>query len=332
MEQINHRQVIILGGGPAGLSAAIYAARADLKPMVVTGMTLYGQASLTHTIENYPGFPQGIGGMELGQLFEEQAKSFGAEIVYDSAISVDLEAHPFVVNLHGGQYTADALIMATGANPRKLDVPGEDKFVGRGVSYCATCDGWFYKDKDIHVVGGGDSALEEALFLTRFANTVTIVHRRDELRAGAILQARARNHPKVKFIWDSVVREVVGTETTSQLLVENINTGEQSIIPTDGLFIFIGHIPNTEWLNGQLELNPDGTIKVDDSLETSVHSVFAAGEVADPMFRQVVTSAGMGAAAAISATHCIEAQACAVTVFTEKAKEPQSAESQTHSN
>ena len=297
-----HRQIMILGGGPAGFTAALYTARADLKPLLVTGMTLYGQASQTHCIENYPGFPEGVGGNDFGQRLDEQAKRFGAEIVYDTVRCVDLQQRPFKVCLSSSNFTADSLIISMGADARKLGVPGEREFTGRGVSFCATCDGAFYKDKDIHMVGGGDSALEEALFLTRFARSVTIIHRRDQLRAGAILENRARINPKIHFIWDTVVKEIGGKDTVSQLIIENLKTGHQETIPTDGVFISIGHTPNTGILEGQLKLTGFGTIEIDDHMETSVNGVFAAGEIADPYFRQVVTSAGMGAAAAISAT------------------------------
>lgn len=310
MALIEHRQMIILGAGPAGLTAAIYGARAELKPLVITGMVLYGQASLTHTIENYPGFPEGIGGMELGQLFEAQAKAFGAEFVFDEVQSVDLSSHPYKVSVYGGDYLADALIIAMGAYAKKLEVPGEDEFVGRGVSYCGTCDGWFYKDKDIHVVGGGDSALEEAIFLTRFAHSVTIIHRRDSLRAGAILENRARTNPKISFILDTVVKEVRGKEGVDELVLENVKTGETRLMPTEGLFVFIGHTPNTQLFAGQLDMEPDGTLKINANMETSRKSVFAAGEIADSHYRQVITSAGMGAAAAISATQCLETMSC----------------------
>lgn len=299
---IEHRQIMILGGGPAGFTAALYAARADLKPLLVTGMTLYGQASQTYCIENYPGFPQGVGGSDFGQLLDEQAKRFGAEIMYDTVQCVNLQQRPFEVCLSSGNYTADSLIISMGADARKLGVPGEREFTGRGVSFCATCDGAFYKEKEIHMVGGGDSAIEEALFLTRFARSITVIHRRDQLRAGAILEKRARENPKIHFIWDTVVKEVIGEETVKGLLIENINTGQQEIIPTDGVFISIGHTPNTGVLEGQIKLTKYGTIEIDDHMETSVKGVFAAGEIADPFFRQVVTSAGMGAAAAISAT------------------------------
>lgn len=302
MELVEHRQLMILGGGPAGFTAALYAARAELKPLLITGMTLYGQASQTHLIENYPGFPQGIGGMELGQSFEDQARRFGADIVYDQVSCVKLDQRPFEVCLSDVKYTADSLIICMGADSRKLGVPGEREFTGRGVSFCATCDGWFYKDKDIHIVGGGDSALEEALFLTRFARSVTVIHRRDALRAGAILENRARQNPKINFIWNAVVREMIGDQGVEELLIEDVTSGEQKRIPTQGIFIAIGHTPNTQVLDGQLKLTVDGTLEVDHRMETSVPGVFAAGEIADPYFRQVVTSAGMGAAAAISAT------------------------------
>lgn len=302
MNFIEHRQVMILGGGPAGFTAALYAARADLKPLLVTGMTLYGQASQTNCIENYPGFPEGVGGSDLGQRLDEQAKRFGAEIIYDTVQCVNLQQRPFEVCLSSGNYTADSLIISMGADARKLGVPGEREFTGRGVSYCATCDGAFYKEKEIHMVGGGDSAIEEALFLTRFARSITVIHRRDQLRAGAILESRARSNPKIKFLWDTVVKEIIGADTISHLLIENVKTGQQETIATDGVFISIGHTPNTAVLEGQLKLTVLGTIEIDKYMETSVKGVFAAGEIADPYFRQVVTSAGMGAAAAISAT------------------------------
>ena len=302
MNFIEHRQVMILGGGPAGFTAALYAARADLKPLLVTGMNLYGQASQTNCIENYPGFPEGVGGSDLGQRLDEQAKRFGAEIIYDTVQCVNLQQRPFEVCLSSGNYTADSLIISLGADARKLGVPGEREFTGRGVSYCATCDGAFYKEKEIHMVGGGDSAIEEALFLTRFARSITVIHRRDQLRAGAILESRARSNPKIKFLWDTVVKEIIGADTISHLLIENVKTGQQETIATDGVFISIGHNPNTAVLEGQLKLTVLGTIEIDKYMETSVKGVFAAGEIADPYFRQVVTSAGMGAAAAISAT------------------------------
>lgn len=300
------RELMIIGSGPAGLSAALYAARADLNPLVLTGMTLHGQASITDTIENYPGFPEGIGGSDLGQLFQTQAERFGAEITMDQVTEVDLQSKPFTVKTYGKQYKSKTLIITTGADHKKLGVPGEKEFTGRGVSYCGTCDGWFFKGKDIVVVGGGDSALEEGLFLTRFANSVTVIHRRDELRAGAILQKRAFENPKMKFIWDTVVTEIKGQDAVSKILLKNVNSGEISEHKTDGVFIFIGHTPNSEIFANQLDVDDEGYIVIDKYMETSVPGVFAAGEVADPDFRQVITSAGMGAAAAIQATRYLE--------------------------
>jgi thioredoxin reductase (NADPH) len=300
-----HVKVLILGAGPAGLSAALYAARADLQPVVLTGLQIGGQAALTDAIENYPGFPDGVGGAELGELFQKQAERFGAKVEPDSARTVDLSRRPFRVQTEDGEYTADSLIVSTGASPNHLDIPGEAELTGRGVSYCGTCDGWFFKEKKVVVAGGGDSALEEALFLTRFAASVTIVHRRDTLRAGAILQKRAQGNPKIHFIWNTVITAAVGTEKLTAVKLRNVQTGKQSDLETDGLFIFIGHIPNTQLFAGQLEMQ-DGYIKVDDRMHTSVPGVYAAGESADAHFKQVVTSAGMGAAAAIEATHFLE--------------------------
>ena len=301
-----HVKVLILGSGPAGLSAALYAARAELAPVVLTGMQLGGQAALTHTIENYPGFPEGVGGAQLGELFQKQAEHFGAKVEFDLANAVDFSQRPYKVTTDSGEYLADTLILATGANPNQLGIPREVEMTGRGVSYCATCDGWFFKEKKVVVVGGGDSAFEEALFITRYASSVTLIHRREEFRAGAILQNRAKQHPKMNFILNTIVTEVVGTEKLTALKLKNIQTNEESIFETDGLFIFIGHSPNTQMFIGKLEMSELGYVKVNDKMETSIEGVYAAGEVADPTFRQVVTSAGMGAAAAIQATRYLE--------------------------
>lgn len=303
-----HVKVLVLGSGPTGYSAALYAARAELRPVVLTGMQLGGQAALTYTIENYPGFPEGVGGAQLGELFQKQAEHFGATTEFDMANEVDLTQRPFKVTTDGGEYLADVLIVGTGASPTHLEIPGEVELTGRGVSYCATCDGWFFKDKKVVVVGGGDSALEEALFITRYASSVTIIHRREELRAGAILQKRAKEHPKVNFILNTVVTEVIGKDKMEALKLKNVKSDEETIIEADGLFIFIGHIPNTQMFKGKLEMSDLGYIKINDKMETSVPGVFAAGEAADPHFRQVVTSAGMGAAAAIQATRFLEAE------------------------
>ncbi len=300
-----HTKVLILGAGPAGLSAALYAARADLEPVVLSGLQLGGQASLTNTIENFPGFPNGIGGLELGELFQKQAERFGALLEYDSARIVDLTSQPFKVTSDNGNFTADTLILATGANSNLLNIPGESRLTGKGVSYCATCDGWFFKDKNVVVVGGGDSAMEESLFLTRFASSVTIIHRRDTLRASAILQKRTLAEPKIKFIWNTVVTEAIGEDRLESLKIKQLQTNEESLHPTDGLFIFIGHTPNTQMFSGQLKMSK-GYIKVNGKMHTSVPGVFAAGEVADPHFRQVVTSAGMGTMAAMEAIRFLE--------------------------
>ena len=299
-------KVLILGSGPAGLSAALYAARADLAPIVLAGMELGGQVSLTYIVENYPGFPDGVGGAEMVELFQKQAERFGAKVEFDTATEVDLSERPFRVKTYMTTYLADTLIVTTGATPRHLNVPGEKELTGRGVSYCGTCDGWFFKEKDVIVVGGGDSALEEGLFLTRYANSVTIVHRRDELRGGAVLQQRAMENPKIKFIWNSVVTEIKGEEAVKAVQVKDVVTGEERELPIDGVFIFIGHIPNTKLFDSQLEMDEMGYLESDKWMRASVPGVFAAGEVTDSHFRQVITSAGMGAAAAMQANHFLE--------------------------
>jgi len=297
---------LIIGSGPAGYSAALYAARANLEPVVLTGMTLGGQVSLTHLVENYPGFPDGISGQEMVDAFQMHAERFGAKTVYDVATDIDFSTVPFHVKTYGEEYLADTLILTTGATPRHLDVPGEVEFTGRGVSYCATCDGHFFQGKDVVVVGGGDSALEEGLFLTRFAKSVTIIHRRDELRAGPLLQKRAFSNPKMKFIWDTVVTEIVGDEIVRSVKLHNRVTGEDCDMETEGVFIFIGHLPTTDLYDGKLEMDEKGYLVVDRYMQTNVPGVFAAGEVADSHFRQVVTSAGMGAAAAMQAIRFLE--------------------------
>ncbi|MBT3240676.1 MAG: thioredoxin-disulfide reductase [Chloroflexi bacterium] len=299
-------KVLIIGSGPAGLAAALYAARADLKPIVLTGMTLGGQASLTHIIENYPGFPEGLGGAELGELFKVQAERFGAEVVFDTAIEVDFSSKPYKVKTYGAEYNADTIIISTGANPRHLEIPGEEEFTGKGVSYCGTCDGFFFKDKEVVVVGGGDSAVEEGLFLTRFATKVTVVHRRDELRASPILQKRASKNPKINYIWDTVLEDIQGEDAVTNVSLKNRKTDEETSFKTDGVFIFIGHTPNTELFTDKLDLDESGYLIVNNRMETSMPGVYAAGEVADSHFRQVITSAGMGAAAAIQATRYLE--------------------------
>ncbi len=299
-------KLLVIGSGPAGFSAALYAARAELNPVVLTGMALGGQVSLTYTVENYPGFPEGVGGSELVELFQKQAERFGATVEFDTVVDVDLSIKPYAVRTYGSEYLADAIVVTTGATPRHLNVPGEVELTGRGVSYCATCDGWFFKDKDVVVVGGGDSALEEGIFLTRFAKSITIIHRREELRASAVLQARALNNPKIKFIWNTIVTDILGNGAVNTVRLKNVQNGEVSEIPTDGVFIFIGHTPNSQIFENQLEMDSQGYVIVDRLMHTNVSGVFAAGEVADPNFRQVITSAGMGAAAAMQAIHYIE--------------------------
>ena len=299
-------KVLILGTGPAGLTAALYAARANLDPVVLTGAEHGGQVSLTYTVENYPGFPEGIGGTEMVELFQKQAERFGAIVEYDSATKVDLSNRPFLVETYNTDYQTDTLIIATGATPRHLEIPGERELTGRGVSYCATCDGWFFKNKDVIVVGGGDSAVEESIFLTRYANSVTIVHRRAELRAGAVLQARAFENPKIKFIWNTIPSEIVGSEAVKSIRLKNISTGEEREMATDGVFIFIGHTPNSQLFENQVAMDPAGYVITDKRMRTNIPGVYAAGEIADPIYRQVITSAGMGAAAAIQANHFLD--------------------------
>lgn len=307
-EITEHLKTLIIGSGPAGFSAALYAARAELEPLVLTGQELGGQVSITHIVENYPGFPDGVGGPELTQLFQQQAERFGARVEYDTATEVDFSAAPYKVKTYNGVYTANTVIISTGASPRNLEIPGEKEFTGKGVSYCGTCDGFFFKDKEVVVVGGGDSAMEEGNFLTRFATKVTVVHRRDDLRASAILEQRAKNNPKMNFIWDTVVENISGNGTVDSVRLKNVKTGEQQDFETDGVFIFIGHLPNTDIFKGQLDMDEAGYLKVNPYMETNVPGVYAAGEVADPHFRQVVTSAGMGAAAAMQATQYLENQ------------------------
>ncbi len=298
--------VIIIGAGPAGFSAALYAARAELKPLVLTGMQLGGQAALTDHIENYPGFPDGIGGGELSELFQKNAERFGAQVLFDTVTAVDFSRSPFQVNTYDKHFFTRSVIVCSGASPRNLGIPGETELRGRGVSYCATCDGWFFKNKKVAVIGGGDSALEEGLFLTRFASTVTIIHRRAELRASAILQTRAQKNEKIKFIWNSVAEGINGADAVESMTIKNAQSGEKSTLDVEGVFIFIGHQPNTELFKDFLELDEKGYLIADQRMRTNIPGIFAAGEVADAHYRQVITSAGMGAAAAIEATRYLE--------------------------
>jgi thioredoxin reductase (NADPH) len=274
--------------------------------VVLAGMMLGGQVSLTFSVENYPGFPDGVGGPQLVDLFQKQAERFGAKVEFDTAIHVDFSRRPFPVKTYNTTYLADAVIIATGATSRRLDIPGEIELTGYGVSYCATCDGWFFKDKDVAVIGGGDSAVEEGLYLTRFAKSVTIVHRRETLRAGAVLQERARNNPKIKFILNSIPTEIVGKDAVQVLRLQDVVTGKGHEIPIDGVFVFVGLSPNTELFQDKMAMDEKGYILTDDLMRTNVAGVFAAGEAADSHFRQVITSAGMGAAAAIQANHFLD--------------------------
>ncbi|MHB1293682.1 MAG: thioredoxin-disulfide reductase [Anaerolineae bacterium] len=299
--EIITRDLVIIGGGPAGLTAGLYAGRAMLRPIVIVGQSFGGQAATTAEMENYPGFPEGIGGMALAEQMANHATRFGAEIAYEEVTSVDLKSYPFVVKTYGATYHAKTLIICTGTSSRKLDVPGERKFIGRGVSFCATCDGYFYKDKTVVVVGGGDSALDEGLYLTRFAKEVIIVHRRDKLRGSSILQQRAKMNPKIRFVLNTVVEEVLGEEVVSGVRLRNILTSEEQLLPCDGVFVYVGLVPNTQLFAGQLELSPEGYIITDKLQQTSIPGAYAAGDVQDPWFRQVIIAAGAGAAAAIQA-------------------------------
>ena len=292
-------RVVIIGSGPAGLTAALYTARAQLAPVVIAGEQLGGQVAITHEIENYPGFPDGLSGPELVERMKEHAENFGAKVEFDLVESVDFShGSPFAVKTYGEEYQADSVIVTIGADPRKLGVPGEAEFTGAGVSYCGTCDGFFFRGKDIVVVGGGDSALEEGIFLTRFANSVNIIHRRDALRAGVQLQQRAFNNDKISFTWNSVVEEIIGDGGVNAVRLRNTQTGEQTLHPTDGVFIFIGHDPNNAVFGDQIALNENGYIITDQRYRTNVDGVFAAGEIQDEIWRQVATSVGQGTSAA----------------------------------
>jgi len=297
------RDVIIIGSGPSGYTAALYAARARLSPLVFEGSVTSGGALMNTTdVENFPGFPDGVLGPDLMDQLRKQAERFGAELVADDVTEVDLRATPKVVKAGEDTYFARTVIIATGSSYRELDVPGEKRLSGHGVSWCATCDGFFFREQDIAVIGGGDSAMEEATFLTRFARTVTIVHRRDTLRASKIMQDRAMSNPKIKFVWDSEVAEVLGEDRLTGLRLRNLKTGEESILAATGLFVAIGHDPRTELVTGQLPTDADGYILVQHpTTRTSLDGVFAAGDVVDRTYRQAVTAAGTGCAAALDA-------------------------------
>ena len=293
--------IIIIGSGCAGLTAAIYTARASLEPLVITGSDLGGQIATTTDVENYPGFPNGLTGPELSDQMKQQAERFNTRFEYDEVIEVDLKRKPIVVKTNSATYETKALIVATGASPRKLNVPGEKELTGRGVSYCATCDGFFFKGKEIMVVGGGDSALQEGLFLTKFGSRVSIVHRRDALRAGPALVERARKNEKMNYLWNKVVTRIDGEDAVKMVSLKDTITGEESQARVDGLFVYIGHLPNTWLFKEQLAMDHEGYLIVDPYLHASMPGVFAAGEVHDKQFRQAIASAGFGCMAAMEA-------------------------------
>jgi thioredoxin reductase (NADPH) len=301
-------RVTIVGSGPAGLTAAIYAARADLAPRVFEGLQAGGQLMLTTEVENYPGFPDGVMGPELMAMLRRQAGRFGARLEAAEVTGVDFSTHPFRLRVDDREYPAEAVIVATGAEARWLDVPGEERLRGHGVSACATCDGFFFKGHQVAVVGGGDTAMEEALFLTKFASRVTVIHRRDTLRASAIMARRVLEHPKVEVRWNSVVKEILGDGAVTGVRLRDTVTGAGSDLPIEGVFIAIGHDPRTELFRGQLELDPKGYLKTFTGTMTSVPGVFGAGDVVDFSYRQAVTAAGMGCRAAIDAGRWLEAQ------------------------
>ncbi|GAB3210692.1 thioredoxin-disulfide reductase [Marinactinospora thermotolerans] len=305
------RNVIIIGSGPAGYTAAVYAARAELNPLVFEGSITAGGALMNTTeVENFPGFPDGIMGPDLMDNMRKQAERFGAELVPEDVTEVDLTATPKVVKVGDRSYYARAVIVATGSQHRKLGIPGEDRYSGRGTSWCATCDGFFFRDQDIAVVGGGDTAMEEATFLTRFARSVTIIHRRDELRASKIMAERAFANEKIRFVWNSEVTEVLGDDKVSSIRLRNRETGEESTLDITGLFIAVGHDPRVELFKGQLDLDDEGYIAVaSPTTHTNIPGVFACGDVVDHRYRQAITAAGTGCSAAMDAEHYLADQA-----------------------
>jgi len=307
---MNHEKLIIMGSGPAGLTAALYASRADLSPLVFEGFMAGGQLMITTDVENYPGFPDGILGPELMDQFRKQAERFGARMLQVDVTEVDFSSRPFRINVGADEYTADAVIVATGASATWLDIPGESALTGKGVSACATCDGFFFRDQELIVVGGGDTAMEEALFLTKFASKITIVHRRDEFRASRIMAARAIEHEKINVEWNTVVTEIHGDDSVTGATLEDTTTGEQRQMSADGVFVAIGHKPTTELFTGQLDHDENNYIELsgDGSTRSSVDGVFVAGDVADHTYRQAVTAAGTGCMAAIDAERWLASQ------------------------
>ena len=305
-----HKKVIIIGSGPAGLTAGLYAARANLNPLVLEGTQPGGQLTITTDVENYPGFPDGILGPELIDKMRQQASRFGAECHYETVSEVDFSERPFKIKTEKGEYIGDSVIISTGASALFLDIPGEKEYMGRGVSACATCDGFFFSDQEIVVVGGGDTAMEEATYLTKFAKKVHVVHRRDVLRASKTMQERAKKNEKIEFIWDTVIDEIVGDDNAvNGVKLRNVKTGEEYDFPVEGVFMAIGHTPNTSIFKGKLDMDDIGYLKVKNgSTETNIEGVFAAGDVADHVYRQAVTAAGTGCMAAIDAERWLEEQ------------------------
>jgi len=303
------RNVLIIGSGPAGFTAALYAARASLEPLVLKGLEAGGQLMLTTDVENYPGFADGILGPELMEQMEKQASRFGAEILPVHVTEVDLSTRPFAVRAGDQQWRARAIVISTGATARWLGVPGEERLRGRGVSACATCDGFFFRDRELIVTGGGDTAMEEATFLTKFASSVTLVHRRDEFRASKVMAERALANPKIRVVWDTVIEEILGTDAVTGVRLRNVKTGEVHEQATDGVFMAIGHDPTTALFRGQLDLDDEGYVRVQEPrTATSVPGVFAAGDVTDTTYRQAVTAAGQGCKAAIDVERFLEAE------------------------
>jgi len=300
--------VIIIGSGPAGYTAAIYAARSNLSVLMFQGYQTGGQLMLTSDVENYPGFEEGILGPEMMEKFEIQARRFGTEVLPEDVTAIDFSRRPFRLTTDSGEYLARSIIIATGASAKWLGLPSEQRLYGRGVTACATCDGFFFKGKDVAVVGGGDTAMEEATFLTRYVNSVTVIHRRDSLRASKIMQERAFKNPKISFIWDTEVTEVLGDNAINGLRLHNLKTGEESIFPTEGLFLAIGHQPNTELFKGVINMDKVGYIVPVEYTMTNIPGVFAAGDVTDHRYRQAVTAAGDGCRAAMDLERWLEAQ------------------------